>query len=309
MQQKIVVINGPTASGKSALSLMLAGKFNGVIINADSMQIYKEIPIITAQPTNLEQQLVEHQLYGLLTATDLCSAGLYIRLAKEKITKAWDSGKVPILVGGTGLYIKSLIYGIAKVPDIEDALRYEVRALYEEIGAEEFYQLLTNADPVAAAKLNRLDKQRVIRAYEVIKQTNVSINTWQQKLEPSGFDKEQFIQIGLLPARDKLYQQCNDRFLTMVENGLLAEIKALNELTMDNNLPVRKAHGVPEITAYLNGEITLEAAIKKSQQITRNYAKRQFTWLKHQMPDMVKLQYEDIDHAYKQAEQIISSNL
>jgi tRNA dimethylallyltransferase len=286
-----VVISGPTASGKSALAISLANKYQGVIINADSMQVYKDIPIITAQPCYDDYLQTPHALYGILSADKICSAGVYMELAKEQIELAIDNNQLPILVGGTGLYIKSLIYGIAKIPDIDSDLRLSARELYMEIGAEKFYQNLQELDPIAASKLNILDKQRVIRAYEVVKQTGISIIEWQKQNYTIGFDHEQFIQIGLLPERSMLYRNCDLRFKEMIEQGVIEEIEKLNNITMDDSLPVRKAHGILEITAYLNKEISLDQAIIKSQQMTRNYAKRQYTWLKHQMPEMIKFEY------------------
>ncbi|KKB96646.1 tRNA dimethylallyltransferase [Candidatus Arcanobacter lacustris] len=292
MKNPIIVISGPTASGKSSLALKIAREYDGIIINADSMQVYKEIPIITAQPIE-EMKLAPHLLYGALSAKEICSVGVYLDLAKAAINEARDKGKLPIIVGGTGLYLKSLIYGMAEIEEIDPEIRENSRKTYDEMGAVNFYQMLIAKDPLSEL-LNILDKQRVLRAYEVFMQTGLSI-TKLQKTNHSLFSVEDFVQIGLIPERAKLYDKINQRFRMMIDEGMVDEIRNLNSVTIDENHPARKAIGVREINSYLNGQISLDEAITKAQQLSRNYAKRQITWIKHQMPDMLKLAYDDID--------------
>jgi tRNA dimethylallyltransferase len=303
---KIVLISGPTASGKSSLGAKLAQKYNGVVINADSMQIYRQIPIITAQPV-AELILAPHLLYGVCDVREIFSVGKYIKLAKATISQVISQGKIPMLVGGTGLYLKSLIYGMADITDIDENLRQEVRSLYQEIGAIAFYQRLVQKDPLAAKVLNINDKQRVIRAYEVFLQTGKSqVSWWKENALSSCYN---CLQIGLIPERNQLYTHINQRFLAMIEHNVLKEVAQFNALTMDECLPARKAHGVPELSCYLQGEISLDEAISKAQQVTRNYAKRQITWLRHQMPQMIKFQYQEIAEISNSCDELVAKFL
>jgi tRNA dimethylallyltransferase len=303
---KNIVISGPTASGKSSLALLIAQKYDGIIINADSMQIYQEIPIITAQPL-YEMKLAPHLLYGKLSVKEICSVGIYLDLVKTAINYAKAQNKLPIIVGGTGLYLKSLIYGMAQIDEIDSEIRKNARETYEEIGAVNFYQLLIEKDPLSS-ELNILDKQRILRAYEVFMQTNISI-TKLQETNHRLFPIENFIQIGLIPERARLYDKINQRFEMMIEENVIDEVRNLNSITMDQNHPARKAIGVKEITSYLNEEISLDDAVTKSQQLSRNYAKRQITWIKHQMPDMIKFEYDNVSEITPQSFELIDELL
>ncbi len=275
---------GPTASGKSALALDFAKNDNGVIINADSMQIYREIPIITAQPGLAMLQQIPHFLYGTIAVTEPFSVAKWLELVQKEINNAHAIGKTPILVGGTGMYIKALTDGIAQIPEISTTIRQQVRQMCEVENAAAIHKILCAADPQMAAKLNPADTQRLIRAYEVLLQTGKSLLYWQQQKSPALFPPEIFSSFILLPQRDKIYRQCEQRLVQMVEDGALDEIKALADMQLPPNLPAMRALGVPEFLAHVKGELTLAKAIELAQQHTRNYVKRQFTWFRHQMP-------------------------
>jgi tRNA dimethylallyltransferase len=281
---KIIIIGGPTASGKSQYALELAKLHNGVIINADSVQLYREIPIISAQPSLDEQSIVPHFLYGVFEAQQVSSVGIWLELVRKIIDEAINKNQTPIVVGGTGLYLKSLVYGISQIEDIDLEIRKNARGLHEELGNEKFYALLRERDPLMAEKIRPNDKQRMIRAFEVINQTGKSLHFWHQQPNISFYPVEQFKQILLMPERSELYRNCDMRFMQMIEHGALLEVQNLLEYH-DGRLHPMKATGVKELARYLRDEITLEEAIKAAQQATRNYAKRQFTWFRHQLPD------------------------
>lgn len=287
--QKIIVIGGPTGSGKSALALelarhVLAQDKQPVIINADSMQVYKEIPLITAQPSHKEQEEVPHRLYGALPASESCSAGKWIKMAAEEINQAFANKKLPILAGGTGLYIKSLIYGIARIPDIDEEIHSKAIVLQEKLGTEQFYLELTRKDPKIKDKIDKANPKRALRAWEVYEQTGISFTQWhEQETEPE-FPEEKYQCFFLNRPREDIYNNVNERFKNMVSNGIVEEVSKLMAQELPSSLPAMKAHGVPEIIKYLRGEIPLEQAIEKAQQNTRNYVKRQITWFTHQLP-------------------------
>ena len=280
--EKIIVIGGPTASGKSKFALNLAQEFPSVIINADSQQVYAELPIISAQPTLSEQKIVPHKLYGFLKASEVCSVGVWIEAAKKEIDKALSEDKTPILVGGTGMYIKCLTEGMAEIPDIDEDLREETRALLEEIGNEEFHKILAEKDPETATRLEVGDSQRMVRAMEVIAQTGISISEFQKQPNKTFYPKEDFKKIFINPDREKLYANCNARFSKMLEEGALDEIAKFAKLNLSPELPSMKALGVPELLAHINGDISLEEATEKASGSTRRYAKRQLTWFRNQ---------------------------
>lgn len=292
MEQNIIILAGPTASGKSALALDIAQAVDVVIINADSKQLYREIPLITAQPSPDEQQQAPHALYGCVSAAEHCSAGRWLDMVKQAIEDAWEQEKLPLLVGGTGMYIKSLVEGISPIPDVEPAVRRQARELFARLGNEAFHKELAALDPQMAERLEVGDSQRVVRAYEVVKQTGKSLAYWQDLPMEKVFNEAQFSTFFLSPEHQKVYDNCNGRFEKMVENGVIDEVRALDTLRLDEELPAMKAHGVPEIRAYLKGDMTLEDAITQAQRNTRHYIKRQFTWFRHQMPDAIALEGE-----------------
>jgi tRNA dimethylallyltransferase len=287
MNRKIIILSGPTASGKSALALVIARAVYAVIINCDSKQLYAEIPIITAQPTLEEKAQVPHDLYGVISAAEDCSVGRWVDMAKIAIDKVHEQGKVPLLVGGTGMYVKSLTEGIAQIPDIDDAIRRQARDLVQEKGAAYVHEILQKDDPAMAARLKNNDSQRITRAYEVLKQTGKSLSWWQEQPNKLVYPPENFLKFFLSPPRETVYANCNTRFLKMMEAGVMQEIEALDAMRLNPELPSMKAHGVPELLAYLHGTMTLEAAIDQAQKNTRHYIKRQFTWFRHQMKDTV----------------------
>jgi tRNA dimethylallyltransferase len=284
MNTRIVIVAGPTASGKSALALAVAEQLGGTIVNADSMQVYRDLAVVTARPGPVELARVPHRLYGVLDGAELCSVGRWVDLARREIEAIAAAGRLPILCGGTGLYLRALLHGIAQVPEIPDHLRQAARARHAERGGEAFRAELAALDPTGAAKLHAGDSQRLIRAYEVVTATGRPLGDWQRAMpvEASGFDP---ISFTLLPPREVLYAAIDERFAGMAAAGALDEVRALVARGLDPALPVMKAVGVPELAGYLAGSLTLPAAIALAQQASRRYAKRQFTWFRHQMPE------------------------
>lgn len=274
---------GATASGKSALALELAEKNGGVIINADSQQIYKELRILTARPTPEEEARAPHKLYGALSASENCSAGKWLKLARMEIDWALSQGRPAIVVGGTGLYLKALLEGIADMPDIDPQVRAQATRDYEAMGKEAFAERLRHADPEFFARLKVYDRQRLIRAYEVWLGTGKPLSWWQDQQATPPYPADYFQILRMDIPRDELYRRCDARFLTMLEQGALEEVKQLLSLHLSPELPAMKSVGVPELAAHLRGEITLEQATAKAQQATRNYAKRQLTWFRNQL--------------------------
>jgi tRNA dimethylallyltransferase len=276
----LALIAGPTASGKSALALDLAECANGVIINADSAQIYRDLPILSAAPPEADQVRAEHRLYGIRDGSLPCSAAEWAALAKAEIGAAHERRKLPILVGGTGLYLRTLLDGIAPVPPIDP----DTRKLVRSRNAEENRAALHTVDPEAAQRLNPNDATRIARALEVVQSTGRTLQDWQSDREGGIADEVDIRPLLLLPPRDWLYERCDRRFAAMVELGAIAEVDRLLERNLDPALPVMRAIGVPEIAALLRGETDREAMIAAGQQATRRYAKRQYTWFAHQPP-------------------------
>jgi tRNA dimethylallyltransferase len=278
---KIILIAGPTGAGKSALALELAAKKHGIIINTDAMQIYAGLPILTNQPTADELKKAPHRLYAVLDPSESSSAGRWLELARAEIKEAIDDGMTPILVGGTGLYFKALLGGLADIPKVPDNVRAKAKKLYEEWGEEKFRRELAKLDPESASRLAKNDKQRSIRAYEVALHSGKPLSHW-QKQRTSGADEFDIEPHLLMPDRDKVYAGCDARFLKMIERGAVEEVKAFLKKQLDPSLPAMKTIGLREIDAYLSGEISLDDAVAKAQQMTRNYAKRQMTWFRNQ---------------------------
>ncbi|KLN62618.1 tRNA delta(2)-isopentenylpyrophosphate transferase [Kiloniella spongiae] len=281
---KVIVITGPTASGKSALGVDAALALDGEIINADSMQIYKELDVITARPDKESLEKVPHRLYGTIPGSGKCSVEQWRTMAIGEIDEVHGLGKVPILVGGTGMYIRALEKGIAEVPDIPDTVREKGRTLLAQIGGEAFKAELSLLDPEMGAKLNSGDSQRLARAWEVATHTGKSLLHWQREAEGKVPDYD-FIRFALVPPREDLYDNCNKRFEIMLDQGGLKEVEDLLALSLDPSLPIMKALGVPELTEYIQGKASLENAISRAQQNTRRYAKRQMTWIRTQYND------------------------
>ena len=288
----VIVIAGPTASGKSALALDLAGSYNGVVINADASQIYKTIPIISAAPSKEDKQQVEHLLYEIFEPEKNGSVSEWLNLAVKAIKDSWKKGKLPIVVGGTGFYIESLIKGVSPIPETKVSVKEKVRIMLEKGGVSEIYEALKKCDEGGASRVNPNDVTRVRRALEIFLDTGKSINEWFDEPLINYLPEADFNTIVLLPQLSKLEDKCSLRFDWMIQNGALLEVEALKERGLDKNLPVMKAIGVPELIAYLNGEYSLEEAIKQAKLHTRQYAKRQLTWFRNRLKNIAHLVIE-----------------
>lgn len=277
---KLALITGPTASGKTALALRLAKSRNIVIINADSAQVYSDLPVLSAQPTSAEQASVPHRLFGYLDGTTACSAAAWAADAKAAIAEAHAGAALPVLVGGTGLYLRTLLDGIAPIPAIDPDIRAEIRSLR----VESAYERLRAADKPMSIVLARTDSSRIARALEVIESTGRSIADW-RKDKVGGISGEvELAPLVLLPPRDWLYARCDARFDAMMADGAVEEVETLLDRKLPPDTPVMRAIGVPEISAMLSGEISREQAIALGKIATRQYAKRQFTWFRNQAP-------------------------
>lgn len=277
-----LIVAGPTASGKSAMALDLAEEFNGWVINCDSMQVYKGLSIVSARPTAEEEKRVPHRLYGFLDPDIACSAGLWVDQAKIEMERCWAAGALPIITGGTGLYIKALCEGLSDLPEIPSAIRDSVREAAKKLGAPALHARLMAIDPVLAARYSENDGQRIARALEVFETTGKPLSVWQEENQPRPAVAANYLTLAIVPPRDILYARCNQRFDWMVENGALAEIEAFAALGLDPTLPSMKALGVPELLSVIRGECDLESAGLAAKQATRRFAKRQCTWFRNQ---------------------------
>lgn len=282
IERNIILIFGPTASGKSSLALKLAKENNGVIFNADSMQIYKELPILSSQPTSCEQKIIPHFLYGFLNYQQDFSVAKWLEIIVPKIKEEIKKGKKCFIVGGTGLYFSSLYHGINKMPKISKEIQQEMRDLYEEIGHEKFIKFLKN---LGDNDIKNIDSQRLIRRAEILKTTNKNLTFWQNQQKDIFFEKDQMQIIKLLPERKELYQKCNERFQHIFKNGAINEVKNLEQLNPDPKNLITKTIGYKEINCYLNGRLTQEEVLEIVTKKIRNYAKRQITWFKNQFPN------------------------
>ena len=282
----VVVIAGPTASGKSALALALAQQLRGTIINADALQCYRDLAILTARPDAAAQVLAPHRLYGVLDAAERGSAGGWRALAMAEIAAATSAGSLPIVVGGTGLYLRALQRGLAPFPEIPENVSEAAVALHRTLGGVAFRERLAEFDPEAARRLHAGDTQRLVRAYAVVRATGVSIGAWRD--EPHPASPYRFATILMMPARDPLYAACDLRFAAMIGRGALAEAATIGARGLDRGLPAMKAVGLRELLSHLRGELTLAEAVGAGQRATRRYAKRQMTWFRHQsQPDLI----------------------
>ena len=299
VSQPVVIVAGPTASGKSALALAVAEALGGTIINADSMQVYRDLAVLTARPGAAELARAPHRLYGVIDAAEACSAGRWRDLALAEIVAAREAGRVPILAGGTGLYLRALLEGLAAVPPVPAALRAEARALHARLGGEAFRQVLAARDPEAAQRLAAGDTQRLIRAYEVVTATGRPLADWRRAQGPASGPPA--AAVLLLPPRAELYAACDARFLRMMERGALAEVEAVLARGLDPALPAMRAVGVAELAALLAGRLSREAAVAAAQQATRRYAKRQYTWFRHQLPEHGALQKLTLDEQFSES--------
>lgn len=280
-----MLIAGPTASGKSALALALAQKTGGVVINTDSMQVYRDLRILTARPTPEEEALAPHRLYGHVDAAVNFSAGAWVADAASMLAEAQAAKRLPIFVGGSGLYFKALTRGLSAVPPIPAAVREGVRARLERDGVEALHAELATRDPVSAERLKPRDRVRIARALEVVEATGRALNDWHREGLPPLLPPGEFSALFLAPERDQLYARIDARFDVMLAAGALEEVRALAARHLDPLLPAMKAHGVPALIRHLKGEITRDEAAEIGRADTRHYAKRQFTWFRHQLPE------------------------
>ncbi|MFC0685960.1 tRNA (adenosine(37)-N6)-dimethylallyltransferase MiaA [Novosphingobium clariflavum] len=293
----LALIAGPTASGKSDCAVRLGQELErrgrrAVVVNADSSQVYADLAVLSARPLPDEMGGIEHRLFGAWDGATSCSAADWAKAARETIATIHAEGAVPILVGGTGLYIRTLLDGIAPVPEIETSVREAVRAL----PVSEAYAALRIEDPERAARLAPADSARIARALEVVRSTGKPLAHWQAELTGGIAHTVSLFPVVLLPERQALYRRCDLRFDRMIERGALGEVDALLARNLDPDLPVMRAIGVPELAGVVRGEWDLDHAIARGSQATRNYAKRQFTWLRHQPPqEWVRLEYENFD--------------
>ncbi len=279
-----VLIAGPTASGKSALGVKLAQELDGVVINADSMQVYRDLRVITARPTPEEETEAPHRLYGHVDAAVNFSVGRYVADA-ARVLQEIQGRKLPILVGGTGLYFKALTEGLSDIPSVPEEVRESIRQESDGLETPELHRLLSERDPETARTLRPSDRLRVQRALEIFAATGRPLVSFHGARQPGPLGGLPVIKLFLAPEREDLRRRIDRRFLDMMERGALDEVRALGERNLDPMLPAMRAHGVPGLLAHLRGEISLDEAIVRGQGDTRRYAKRQFTWFRHQLPD------------------------
>jgi tRNA dimethylallyltransferase len=284
---RALLIAGPTASGKSTLALALAEQLGGFIINADSMQVYRDLRIITARPTPEEEARVPHRLYGHVDAAVNHSVGHWFRDAQRVLAEAARAGKTPIFVGGTGLYFKALLTGLAAIPPIDPDIRAQFRARLDKEGVEALHAELARVDPQTASRLMVRDRSRILRALEVLQATGRTMGEWHDDELPPPLDPDTAIKIFIHPEREELKRRIEGRFDTMLEAGAIEEVRALDARNLPETLPAMKAHGVPWLRKFFRGEISREQAAEGAVMDTRRYAKRQVTWFRNQMPGWI----------------------
>lgn len=289
------MIGGPTASGKSALALELAKRLSAkarraVILNADALQLYRDLRILTARPSEADEAAIPHRLYGVLDASERGSVAHWLSLIREEIDAVLAEGWTPIVVGGTGMYLHALQNGLASVPEIDPDVRSRAVLRHAEIGGRAFRLELASLDPASAAKLHDGDTQRLIRAYEVVTGTGRSLQDWHARQTEKPPEHWRFASFVVEPTRPMLYASCDRRFDLMLQQGAMEEVKRLAARGLAPELPAMKAVGVPELLHVLRGEWTIDQAREKAQQATRNYAKRQLTWFRHQLPGAARLE-------------------
>lgn len=276
-----VVVAGPTAGGKSALALYLAEALDGTVINADSMQVYRELRVLTARPTPADEARVPHRLYGVLSVAERCSAGRWLDLATEAIEEARDAGRLPVVVGGTGMYLQCLTAGLSPVPAIPPAVQTDGETRFDRLGGEAFRQELADMDPDAAARLPASDRQRLVRAWCVVRATGRPLSAWHASGTGGSHAAGRVAAVVVSPPRKSLYATCDSRFERMLADGALDEVRALMSMNLAPGLPAMKALGVPHLIRHLAGDCPYDAAVSAAKQASRNYIKRQLTWLRH----------------------------
>ena len=305
MSKKIILLAGPTASGKSKLAVHLAEKINGEIINADSMQVYKEFSVLSSRPKKKEIRRVKHHLYGLISVKKYFSAGDWLKEAKKKINLCIKKKKIPIVVGGTGLYFNTITKGISRIPNIDLKTRNKVRNLFKKLGFVKFYERLVKLDPKVKNKILATDSQRVQRAYEVKLKTKKSIFDWTENTKSDFIDynlKKVFIEI----PRDKLLEKISKRTESMFLQKCIYEVKKFNLIKLNKNLPSNKLIGVQEINNYLESNIDLKQCKELINIKTRQYAKKQNTWARGHMKNWNKVYSKDFTHLLKKTIKVVS---
>ena len=298
LKSKIILISGPTASGKSNFSIKLAKKINGEIINADSMQVYKELKILSTRPYAKDCQKIKHHLYGFHSVKNNFSTGDWLKIAIKKIKEVRKRNRTPIFVGGTGLYFKALTDGLVSIPNIPIKFRNKIRTLHKNLGQKKFYQKLIKLDPNSKGKINSTDAQRSIRAYEVKQYTKKSLHDWFQNTK-SYFEKEDFFKIYIDYPREELIQRICKRAEQMIEIGAINEVKRFIKLKVRKDKSVNKAIGISEIKEYLEKRKDIGEVIEKISIKTRQYAKRQSTWARGNMMSWVKLHPQGLNKFLK----------
>ena len=299
-EKKVILLAGPTASGKSKLAIKLAKYFQGEIINADSMQIYKEISVLTSKPNRVDKKIVKHHLYGFNSVKKKFSTGHWLKTAIKEIEKQWNNEKTPIVVGGTGLYFKALTEGLVAIPEIPYNFRKKIRILHAKIGQKNFFKKLIKLDPLSKKFISQSDSQRSVRAYEVKKFTKKSLFIFIKKTK-SNFQDNVFKKLFINIPRDLLYQKIENRVERMFDEGAVEEVKNFLKLKVKKDLSSNKIIGIREIDEYLHGNITLGKSKEMIKQKTRQYAKRQFTWARGHMKSWEMIYSTNIDDLYKKA--------
>jgi tRNA dimethylallyltransferase len=280
---KALLIAGPTASGKSALALALAQRFGGLIVNADSMQVYRELRVLTARPSPEDAARAPHALYGIVSAAEAFSVAAFLSHARDALARAAREGLLPIFVGGTGLYFEALLKGLARVPPVPEEIRAETAALMAEVGPEAFHLRLAAKDPVMAARLKPTDRQRLERAYAVYCATGRSLVEWQGAPRVPLLDERETLRFVLMPERAVLHARAEARLERMMDEGALEEVRVLAALGLPASRPALKALGVPSLLGHLEGRLSREEAVAEAKTATRRYIKRQATWFRHHM--------------------------
>ena len=297
-EKKVILLAGPTASGKSKLAIKLAQHFNGEIINADSMQIYKEISILTSRPNVQDAKIVKHHLYGFNSVKKKFSTGQWLKMALKEIEKQWQNERTPIVVGGTGLYFKALTEGLTKIPNISNNVRTQVRKLHKKIGQKRFFIQLIKLDPLAKQFVLPSDPQRSMRAYEVKKFTNKSLFEFTKETK-SNFKSSVFKKLFINIPRESLHQKIEKRVDEMFSFGAIKEVRKFNKMKVNKELSSNKIIGIKEIKDYLEGKITLSKTKELITQKTRQYAKRQFTWARGHMKSWELIYSANINDLFK----------
>ena len=301
MQRRIWLIAGPTASGKSALALRLADSVGAEIVNADSMQLYRDLRLLTARPSEEEEARAPHHLFGTVDAADGWSVGRWLRAAAETLAEIAARDRPAIVIGGTGLYFRALTKGLAEIPAVPTEARRRAEADFETLGEPAFRERLAAADPAAADRIAPGDRQRLVRAWEVYAATGAPLSRWQGSGEPA-LPAGSWRAVALAPPREVLYARCDARLETMVREGALDEVEALMARGLDPALPAMKAVGVREFAAHLRSEIPLPQAVEAAQRETRRYAKRQLTWMRGQMADWPRITAADAEGQWRELE-------